>query len=133
MVCRVRAYLSRFSFEKAPDRTWINVLDPILVTGSSVLIDADAAAKFDTAAQTWLAQRGFDVELEFGQEEGFHSINGKGADWCPPVYVALITDLFQQGLTRCLVGTRGLLGEGWDANKVNVLIDLFLARLRVAP
>jgi hypothetical protein len=38
--------------------------------------------------------------------------------------VALITDLFQAGLTRCLVGTRGLLGEGWDATKVNVLIDL---------
>ena len=51
-------------------------------------------------------------------------INGKGRDWCPRVYVAMITDLFQRGVTRCLVGTRGLLGEGWDANKVNVLIDL---------
>jgi hypothetical protein len=101
-----------------------NLLDPILVTGSSVLIDADAAAKFDQAAQAWLKTRGYEVELEFGQEEGFHTINGKGADWCPRVYVALITDLFQAGLTRCLVGTRGLLGEGWDANKVNVLIDL---------
>jgi hypothetical protein len=106
---------------RAPE---INMLDPILVTGSSVLIDADSAAKFDAAAQQWLAQRGFDVQLQFGQEEGFHAINGKGADWCPRVYVAMITDLFQQGLTRCLVGTRGLLGEGWDANKVNVLIDL---------
>jgi hypothetical protein len=36
----------------------------------------------------------------------------------------MVTDLFQQGVTRCLVGTRGLLGEGWDATKVNVLIDL---------
>ena len=40
------------------------------------------------------------------------------------MYVALITELFQRGLTRCLVGTRGLLGEGWDAHKINVLIDL---------
>ncbi len=64
------------------------------------------------------------VELEAGEESGFHVISGRGRDWCPRVYVAMITDLFQQGLTRCLVGTRGLLGEGWDANKVNVLVDL---------
>ena len=36
----------------------------------------------------------------------------------------MITHLFQQGVTRCLVGTRGLLGEGWDAPKANVLVSL---------
>jgi len=40
------------------------------------------------------------------------------------VYVQMITDLFQRGVTRCLVGTRGLLGEGWDASRTNVLVDL---------
>ncbi len=99
-------------------------LDPILVTGSSVLVDDDLLEKFDQAARRWLDERGLVVELEAGEESGFHVISGKGRDWCPRVYVAMITDLFQQGLTRCLVGTRGLLGEGWDANKVNVLVDL---------
>jgi hypothetical protein len=36
----------------------------------------------------------------------------------------MITELFQEGVTKCLVGTRGLLGEGWDASRINVLIDL---------
>ncbi len=36
----------------------------------------------------------------------------------------MITEFFQQGITKCLIGTRGLLGEGWDASKINVLIDL---------
>jgi len=36
----------------------------------------------------------------------------------------MVTELFQQGLSKCLIGTRGLLGEGWDANKINVLVDL---------
>ena len=36
----------------------------------------------------------------------------------------MITELFQEGVTNCLVGTRGLLGEGWDASRINVLIDL---------
>ncbi len=101
-----------------------DALQPILVTGSSVLVDDDVGPEFAAAARDWLAQRRFQVELEFGEEAGFHVIRGKGGDWCPRVYVALITDLFQAGLTRCLVGTRGLLGEGWDASKINVLIDL---------
>ena len=101
-----------------------DALQPILVTGSSVLVDDDLAPEFAEAARQWLAREGWAVELEFGEEEGFHIIRGRGSDWCPRVYVAMITDLFQAGLTQCLVGTRGLLGEGWDASKINVLIDL---------
>lgn len=115
-------------------------LDPVLLTGSSVLVDDDLAQRIKTEAETWLKTNGFDVELSLehpassslsspgrgAREHGktFAILNGHGADWCPRVYVALITELFQRGLTRCLVGTRGLLGEGWDAHKINVLIDL---------
>ena len=99
-------------------------LDPILVTGSTVLVDDDVGAAFDGAAREWLAHNGYDVELVFGEEDGFHTVAGRGADWCPRVYVEMVTELFQRGLTRCLVGTRGLLGEGWDAAKINVLVDL---------
>ncbi len=99
-------------------------LDPILVTGSTVLVDDDLASKFDAAAEMWLARRDLDVELEYGEEDGFHVLSGRGPDWSPRTYVALVTEFFQRGLTKCLVGTRGLLGEGWDADKVNVLIDL---------
>jgi len=101
-----------------------DALDPVLVTGSSVLVDDDMASTFDAAARAWMQQNGYSAELRMGEEDGFHSISGRGGDWCPRVYVQMITDLFQQGVTRCLVGTRGLLGEGWDANRINVLIDL---------
>ena len=99
-------------------------LDPVLVTGSTVLVDDDLAGSFDREAAAWLRGEGLDVELVFSQEAGFHVVSGRGGDWCPRVYVAMITELFQRGITRCLVGTRGLLGEGWDAEKVNVLVDL---------
>jgi hypothetical protein len=101
-----------------------DTLDPILVTGSSVLVDDDLMERFGEAAEQWLLDHGYDVELTFGAESGFHVVDGQGADWTPRVYVEMITELFQRGLTRCLVGTRGLLGEGWDANKINVLVDL---------
>ena len=32
--------------------------------------------------------------------------------------------IFPRRLTKCLIGTRGLLGEGWDASRINVLIDM---------
>ncbi len=99
-------------------------LDPILVTGSSVLIDDDLVEKFFTESKIWLRENRFEVKLSDTAFNGFHEINGKGKDWCPRVYVELITELFQRGTTRCLVGTRGLLGEGWDASRINVLIDL---------
>ena len=99
-------------------------LDPVLVTGSTVLVDDDLAEAFEASAAAWLGAQGLDVELVFSEEQGFHVLRGRGGDWCPRVYVALITDLFQRGMTRCLVGTRGLLGEGWDAETVNVLVDL---------
>lgn len=99
-------------------------LQPVLVTGSSVLIDDDLAPRFVESAAAWLNAKRLDVKLSLDEEQGFRVLIGQGADWCPRVYVALITDLFQQGVSKCLVGTRGLLGEGWDADKVNVLIDL---------
>jgi superfamily II DNA or RNA helicase len=99
-------------------------LNPILVTGSSVLVDDDLQEPFLTAARKWLADEGYEVELELAEEDGFHVVVGRGGDWCPRVYVEMITELFQQGVTKCLVGTRGLLGEGWDATKINVLVDL---------
>jgi hypothetical protein len=101
-----------------------DALDPVLVTGSTVLVDDDLAPRFLEEARTWLVERRHDVELSLRDEEGFHVLIGRGEDWSPRVYVRLITDLFQRGVTRCLVGTRGLLGEGWDAHTINVLVDL---------
>lgn len=38
--------------------------------------------------------------------------------------VAAVSELIRRGEVRVLVGTRGLLGEGWDCPSVNTLIDL---------
>lgn len=101
-----------------------NTLDPILMTGSTILVDHDLSDLFLAAANHWLQQHEFDVQLELHDETLFHIVKGSGTDWCPRVYIQMVTQLFQDGITRCLVGTRGLLGEGWDANRINVLIDL---------
>ena len=101
-----------------------DALEPILVTGSTILIDDEIEDEFLNASRSWLSERNLRVELTSKPVLEFRQIIGKGRDWSPRVYIEMITALFQQGLTKCLVGTRGLLGEGWDANRINVLVDL---------
>ena len=97
---------------------------PVLLTGSSLLVDSDLMDALLGECRRWLRDRDKQVTLTSEDRGLFSVITGRGRDWCPRTYVEMITDQFQLGLTRCLVGTRGLLGEGWDANKINVLVDL---------
>ena len=85
------------------------------MTGSTVLVDDDLYEKFIVKAEKWVEERSLDIKLEDKPHQGFHEIHGKGKDWIPRYYSLMITEFFQEGFTRCLVGTRGLLGEGWDA------------------
>jgi len=101
-----------------------DALDPVLVTGSTVLVDDDLAESLMAAVKAWLGDEGLDIELRYSEQGEFVMLEGRGDAWCPRVYVRMITELFQRGVTKCLVGTRGLLGEGWDANKINVLVNL---------
>ncbi len=106
-------------------------LDPILVTGQTVLVDDDLLPRFMTAATEWFEQHELKVQLLEVAESGFYRIEGKGPGWTTRHYVTMITDLFERGITRCLVGTRGLLGEGWDSLRANTLIDLTTAATEV--
>ena len=47
--------------------------------------------------------------------------------WTTATYLPLVTAFFQSGGSRCIIGTRALLGEGWDAPRANVLVDLTTA------
>jgi hypothetical protein len=61
--------------------------------------------------------------------DGLARIEGS---WTPREWVAHVTALFQGGGVDVLVGTRGLLGEGWDAPAANVLVDLTAATTSTA-
>ncbi len=105
----------------------VDDLDPILVTGQTVLVDDDLLPKFREATQKWFERQGLSVDLSVQEAAGFYEIVGGGPHWNTRNYVLMMTEFLHTGLTRCLVGTRGLLGEGWDCPKVNCLIDLTTA------
>ncbi|MFB4315462.1 DEAD/DEAH box helicase family protein [Actinomadura sp. 21ATH] len=92
-------------------------LSPMLVTGRTVAADEDTARAFVLE----YAERGLTA---VPGDDGTALITGP---WSPRVWVRLITEFFEAGGCRVLVGTRGLLGEGWDARGVNTLVDLTTA------
>ena len=112
------------AFRQAVECDNVDLLNPILMTGSTVLVDDDLAEEFLSAANNWINERNLAITLVDKVRGRYHEIIGKGKDWIPRHYSLMITEFFQLGLTKCLIGTRGLLGEGWDASRINVLIDL---------
>jgi superfamily II DNA or RNA helicase len=109
-------------------------LRPVLLTGQTVACDRPTAA--DLLA--WLAPDSPDLaaRLELaapeGDAEGVVVLQPREGSWEPRRYLPLVTRYFEAGRCRCLVGTRGLLGEGWDACSVNVLVDLTAVTTRTS-
>ncbi|MCW2888693.1 MAG: box helicase, N-terminal [Streptosporangiaceae bacterium] len=88
-------------------------LHPMLVTGRTVAASEETARSFAGAELT--------VEPA---GDGLALITGS---WSSRTWVPKVTAFFEAGRCQVLVGTRALLGEGWDARGVNTLIDLTTA------
>lgn len=99
-------------------------LDAIMVSGKSLVCDADVVDSVVSHIRAAADRERLEVSMTVGRTGALAEIIGSGKDWNSSTYVLLVTALFEEGVTRCLVGTRGLLGEGWDAKSANVLVDL---------
>lgn len=100
----------------------VGELGPLLVTGRTV---AGAPAALEAL------RRRVDVDLQVGPPDE-HGVAERAAvegatGWTPRVWVRAVTDHFLAGECRVLVGTRALLGEGWDAPRASGLVDLSTA------
>jgi len=94
----------------ADDRT--DALDPILVTGSVFWVDDDLWPRVGPRVP----------DLPFRDVGGHREVDVSA--WPVARRVELVTRLLTEGVTRCLVGTHHLLGEGWDCPAVNCVVDL---------
>jgi superfamily II DNA or RNA helicase len=102
-----RGVMSAFAGD---DRT--AALAPLLVTGQTIAclpVHAEMLARALGATQT-------------NADEGFTVLSAPG--WDSAAWVTAAGRAFEAGATQLLIGTRGLLGEGWDSPSVNVLVDL---------
>ena len=89
-----------------------DMLDPILVTGSVFWIDDDLWPRLVDRLPP----------LPWTAADDHHELDT--TSWKTADRVALATRLLTEGITRCLVGTRHLLGEGWDCPAVCCVVDL---------
>ncbi len=99
-------------------------LDPVLVTGKRLYCDDDAAVEVCSEMERLARTRKLDVKIRIRGMDGYAVLEGSGADWKPSTYTLLVTELFSEGMTRLLIGTKGIFGEGWDSLKLNTLVDL---------
>src|SRR5918993_314145 len=97
-------------------------LGPMLVTGRTVAGHADVAEIF--AAYVTDRDPSVRVAISPPNADGVVEITGR---WTPRTWLPAVTSFFESGGCRVLVGTRGLLGEGWDARGVSGLVDLTTA------
>jgi SAM-dependent MidA family methyltransferase len=91
-----------------------------------VLCDHEQAATATDTAREFVAWAADHVELDPVPAEatGVIEISGR---WISRTWVGLVTGFSESGRCHVLVGTRGLLGEGWNAPSVNTLSDLTTA------
>ena len=104
---------------------------PVLVTGKSVAGTRESM----TALREFVANG--NPELAGGLElspapDHDDLFRLAGPRWNPRSWLPLVTGWFLAGGTEVLIGTRGLLGEGWDAVSLNVLVDLTAATTSTA-
>ncbi|MGI8536937.1 MAG: DEAD/DEAH box helicase family protein, partial [Mycobacteriales bacterium] len=96
-------------------------LRPVLVTGRTVAMRREDLASFRAFVPPGLADRLLDRPLD-----GVRSLVTltAGPGWSARTWTPLLTDWLVAGGSQVVVGTRGLLGEGWDCPPLNVVIDL---------
>lgn len=90
-----------------------------VLTGTLVILPASAVP----AARDVAEEMGIEAQLAFrplAHDSAYCRLVASGR--ATERSVALVTRLFQDGLINMLVGTQSLLGEGWDAPRVNSLI-----------
>lgn len=80
--------------------------------------DLDAEGGFGDGAPGDLQTEEPEVLPEYAE------ILTSSTEWQARLYVGLATQLLERGITKCLIGTRGIFGEGWDCQALNTLIDL---------
>ncbi|PWV47964.1 DEAD/DEAH box helicase family protein [Nocardiopsis sp. L17-MgMaSL7] len=95
-------------------------LDPVLVTGRTVATGPGTSAAFLEFARSELPG----VDLALRETDGLHTVEGA---WTSRTWVGVVTRFLESGGCQVLVGTRALLGEGWDARGVNTVVDLTTA------
>lgn len=85
------------------------------LSGTIVLIPETAKAELESI----VAERNAKVNIKECGAKGYYQVTVSGFE---ETASGLVTELFNRGAIRVLIGTKSLLGEGWDSPCINSLI-----------
>ncbi|HEY6891693.1 MAG TPA: DEAD/DEAH box helicase family protein, partial [Solirubrobacter sp.] len=105
---------------------------PLLVSGRGLRCAPQDADVLLEALRVAAEERFTLPEWEAEVDGLLASLQSSGAEWMPRAWVELATTLLVEGTTSVLVGTRALLGEGWNCRPLNVLVDMTIATTGVS-
>ncbi len=107
-------------------------LRPLVVSGRGLrCLPADAGVLLEALVAQAEEQLSL-PEWEAVPDGVLISLRSSGAEWVPRAWVELATRVLESGVCGALIGTRALLGEGWDCPAVNCLVDLTVATTGVS-
>jgi superfamily II DNA or RNA helicase len=112
----------------AADVGGVGALRPLLVTGQTFA--APAALADELVRRCGSAGHRVSVEPMDGVPGACRIVGS--SDLASRAWVGVATEFFAEGGSSVLVGTRALLGEGWDCPAVNVTVDLTTATTSTA-
>jgi superfamily II DNA or RNA helicase len=113
-------------YQHLVDFSGLDSLCPVLATGKTLCVASAHSEQLLQFFMSFLQSRNRKAEcrLQKTASPRFFKVEGDGPDWGPRSYVPMVTAAFEKGVIRCIVGTRGIFGEGWDSISLNTLIDL---------
>ncbi|MDQ6805831.1 MAG: DEAD/DEAH box helicase family protein, partial [Actinomycetota bacterium] len=103
------------------------ILRPALITSDTFAVLADEVAWWTERLARVAQADGIPlpaVGFSTGPENGVAVLKHTSSEFSSRRWTDWATRLLADGETRLLVGTRGLLGEGWDCPQLNVLVDM---------
>jgi superfamily II DNA or RNA helicase len=103
-------------------------LSPLLVTGSRVAASPDTLDRL----RALVADEDADLAARLDVEKVDREVAHLTGAWSSREWVRWATRFFETGGSQVLIGTRALLGEGWDAPAVTGLVDLTTATTSTA-
>ena len=73
-------------------------LDPVLMTGSTLLVDDDLAQRFMEKAESWVSDNNVNISFRDERFGRYHQIHGSGKDWAPRYYSTMVTEFSRKVL-----------------------------------
>jgi len=102
----------------------LNKLNPILMTANTLLVSNNFIQEFSKLHTHWCNEKDLKITFNKINHNGFVEIKHRGSDSSTETISRFVTFLLETGNSKLLIGTRHLLGEGWDCINLNTIIDM---------